>query len=109
MRSADKRNCDVLRHEIDTLRGLLQGQPFPPPSAELKQVGGEHKSVTDALRAYRNKRWFATTRLQLNSRILGFLETQSGPGALFRDAFFFTTGKLGIAKKVFLDAATLKA
>jgi len=78
-------------------------------AAELKQVGGEHKSVTDALRAYQNKRWFATTRLQLNSRILGFLETQSGPGALFRDAFFFTTGKLGIAKKVFLDAATLKA
>ena len=38
MRSADKRQVDVLRQEIDTLRGLLHGRDFPPPSAELKQV-----------------------------------------------------------------------
>ena len=38
MRSADKRQIDVLRQEIDTLRGLLQGRDFPTPSAELKQV-----------------------------------------------------------------------
>jgi len=75
----------------------------------LKQVGGEHRDVPDALRAYQLARWWPTTRLQLNSRILGFLETQSGPGALFRDGFFFTTGKLGVAKKVFIDAATIRA
>ena len=75
----------------------------------LKQVGGEHRTVPDALRAYQFARWWPTTRLLANSRILGFLETQSGPGALFRDAFFFTTGKVGIAKFVFLDAATIKA
>ena len=38
LRSADNRKVEVMRQEIDTLRGLLQGQPFPPPSAELKQV-----------------------------------------------------------------------
>ena len=78
-------------------------------AACLKEVGGEHASVPDALRAYQLARWWPTTRLLANSRILGFLETQRGPGAAFRDTFFFTTGKLGIAKKVFLDAATIKA
>ena len=35
---ADKRQVEVLRAEIDALRGLLQGKPLPPPSVELKQV-----------------------------------------------------------------------
>ena len=38
MRSAEKRQVEVLNKEIETLRGLLQGRDFPPPSAELKQV-----------------------------------------------------------------------
>ena len=70
---------------------------------ELKAVGAEHADVRAALGAYQRARWFPTARLLANSRILGFLETQRGAGALFRDAFFFTTGKLGIAEKVFLD------
>lgn len=77
-----------------------------------RQVGGEHADVQSALDAYQAKRWWPTTRLLLNSRILGFLETQSKeslPGADFRDAFFYTTGKLGVAKFVFLDAATVRA
>jgi len=80
-------------------------------AACLKQSGpgGDHATTCDALRAYQLARWWPTTRLLLNSRILGFLETQSGPGALFRDAFFYTTGKLGVAKRVFLDAATVRA
>mmetsp|Transcript_41521 Transcript_41521/g.88590 ORF Transcript_41521/g.88590 Transcript_41521/m.88590 type:complete len:405 (-) Transcript_41521:288-1502(-) len=79
-------------------------------ATELKQVGGagEHTDVLSALRAYRGKRWWPTTRLLANSRLLGFLETQSGGGSLFRDAFFFTTGQLGIAKRVFLDGATMR-
>ena len=72
---------------------------------EIKQVGARNENVAEALRAYERKRIFPVARLLLNSRILGFLETQSGAGALFRDAFFFVTGKLGIAKKVFLDGA----
>jgi salicylate hydroxylase len=78
-------------------------------AAELKAVGTEHSTISAALDSYERQRWWPTSRLLLNSRILGFLETQRGPGALFRDAFFFTTGKLGVAEKVFLDAATIVA
>ena len=74
----------------------------------LREVGGEHASVSDALRAYQNGRWFPTSRLLANSRLLGFLETQRGLGASFRDAFFFTTGRLGVAKRVFLDGAMME-
>ena len=38
MRSADNRQVDVLKKEVETLRGLLQGRDFPPPTVELKQV-----------------------------------------------------------------------
>ena len=47
----------------------------------------------------------ATTLLMLESRFLGALETQAGPGALFRDGFFWTTDKLGVAQTVFLKGA----
>jgi len=64
-----------------------------------------------ALAAFERARLLPTTVLLLNSRILGFLETQSAdsfPGAAFRDLFFFVTGKLGIAKMIFLDGAIPK-
>jgi len=73
----------------------------------LFQVGGySTESLDDALRTYYDIRFWPTTRLLLNSRFLGFLETQKGPGAKFRDNFFRTTGNLGIAKQVFIDGAT---
>ena len=74
-------------------------------ASELKAVGAEHAGIAEALGAYARKRQFATARLLLNSRILGFLETQSGAGAAFRDNFFRVTGEAGIAKLVFLDGA----
>ena len=74
-------------------------------ASELKAVGAEHAGIAEALGAYARKRQFATARLLLNSRILGFLETQSGAGAAFRDNFFRVTGESGIAKLVFLDGA----
>ena len=74
-------------------------------ASELKAVGAEHAGIAEALGAYARKRQFATARLLLNSRILGFLETQSGAGAAFRDNFFRVTGQAGIAKLVFLDGA----
>ena len=75
---------------------------------ELKQVGGLHPTVESALAAYSGKRLFPTTRLLLNSRFLGFLETQEGKGAEFRDAFFTFTGKVGIAEAVFIDGASVR-
>lgn len=76
----------------------------------LKRVapGG---SPAGALGAFERARLLPTASLFVNSRILGFLETQSYgsfPGAAFRDLFFFVTGKLGIAKTVFLDGALPK-
>lgn len=69
--------------------------PPPPPSS----------SLGDALRTYELRRKPATTLLMLESRFLGALETQAGPGALFRDGFFWTTDKLGVAQTVFLKGA----
>ncbi|KAL1508628.1 hypothetical protein AB1Y20_004724 [Prymnesium parvum] len=73
---------------------------------ELEQVGALHPTMESALQAYTKKRLFPTTRLMFNSRFLGFLETQEGSGAEFRDAFFKFTGAVGIAEAVFIDGAT---
>lgn len=81
-------------------------------ASEIKQVGNEHPDIQAALKAYQSKRFLPTTKLLLNSRILGFLETQAEggiPGAAFRDKFFYVTGKLGVAEFIFRDAATLVA
>ena len=67
--------------------------------------GGKHADVKAALGAYERSRKPVTSLIMLESRFLGFLETQSGLGGLARDAFFFTTDKLGVAKQVFLKGA----
>jgi len=72
------------------------------------ELGGATPASADvrrALKEYEGSRFWPTTRLLLNSRFLGALETQAGAGAAARDAFFFGTGKLGVAKAVFLDGA----
>ena len=66
---------------------------------------GKHADVKAALGAYERSRKPVTSLIMLESRFLGFLETQSGLGGLARDAFFFTTDKLGVAKQVFLSRA----
>ena len=60
------------------------------------------------LKEYENRRWMPTTSITAKAAFLGYLEV--GPGLLgnFRDAFFFVMGKIGVVKKVFLDAATPK-
>jgi len=77
-------------------------------AAQIKELGSSHPTLKEALREYRKQRWFPTARLLLNSRILGFLETQRGFGADFRDFFFLSMGKLGVAQAVFLDGALPK-
>lgn len=74
----------------------------------LKQVGGQHATVSSALEVYQRKRLFSTARLQLNSRFLGFVETQQGKGAEYRNTFFTVMGKLGIAEAVFIDGANVR-
>eukprot|EP00471_Norrisiella_sphaerica_P013242 CAMPEP_0184503136 /NCGR_PEP_ID=MMETSP0113_2-20130426/51709_1 /TAXON_ID=91329 /ORGANISM="Norrisiella sphaerica, Strain BC52" /LENGTH=491 /DNA_ID=CAMNT_0026892573 /DNA_START=85 /DNA_END=1560 /DNA_ORIENTATION=- len=100
-------------------------------AAKLAEVKNGQGTVEEALRSYERKRKLPTTLIQLESRFLGVLETAGGkasapsipatdnsngtpvppafvlPGFV-RDAFFFATGKLGIAEQVFLKGATPK-
>ena len=53
------------------------------------------------------ERKFFTTGLTLKALFLGYLEVGYNPLlSRFRDGFFFLAGKIGLAKKVFLDGAT---
>lgn len=67
---------------------------------------GRHASMADALQAYEATRKFPCTRLTLNSRILGFVETSLPE--VGRDAFFRTVTALGITRFIFLDGAMPK-
>jgi len=67
------------------------------------------KSLQTLLKEYENTRWLPTASITLKSGFLGYLETgEKGFLSKFRDAFFFVAGKVGIARMVFLDAATPK-
>ena len=61
------------------------------------------------LKNYEKVRWKPTADITLKAAFLGYLETGNSDFlSKFRDAFFFSMGKIGIAKKVFLDGATPK-
>jgi salicylate hydroxylase len=77
-------------------------------ASQLAQIGAEHETLSDALAAYQSIRKFPTAKLTFNSWFLGFIETQRGLGAAFRDKFFNTMYRLGVAQFVFLDGATPK-
>ncbi len=74
---------------------------------EAEDEAKEIKSLPKLLKEYENTRWYPTTSITLKAAFLGYLET-GGEGFLskFRDTFFKVAGKVGIARKVFLDAAT---
>jgi len=73
---------------------------------ELARVQRNQADLPEALAAYEGKRKFATARLAVNSRVLGFVET--GLPAVARDNFFRATAFTGVAKTVFLDGAIPK-
>mmetsp|Transcript_18323 Transcript_18323/g.25839 ORF Transcript_18323/g.25839 Transcript_18323/m.25839 type:complete len:272 (+) Transcript_18323:238-1053(+) len=66
-------------------------------------------SLKELLKSYEQIRWPPTASITLKAAFLGYLEV-GGAGFLskFRDSFFFVAGKIGLAAKVFLDAATPK-
>lgn len=72
--------------------------------AEL-EAGGHGGDLEKALRSYEATRKPAVTAIQLESVFLGYLETQSGPGAVGRDAFFTVMGAVGVAERIFLEGA----
>jgi len=69
-----------------------------PPDLKLKAF----------LKEYEHVRWLPTASITAKAAFLGYLEIGSGWAGYFRDAFFFIMGKIGVAKKVFLDSATPK-
>ena len=89
---------------LDTLGVGISGGAGPL-AAELAAVGSKHRDTRAALLAYERARKPVTTAIMLESRFLGRLETQRGPGAAFRDAFFWAMDKTGVAKEVFLTGA----
>lgn len=61
------------------------------------------------LKEYERIRWLPTASITAKAAFLGYLETgEKGFLSKFRDAFFFVAGKIGLARKVFLDSATPK-
>jgi len=66
-------------------------------------------SLRSLLKKYERIRWFPTASITAKAAFLGYLETgEKGFLSKFRDSFFFVAGKIGLARKVFLDAATPK-
>ncbi len=72
--------------------------------------GGDLASkVVGPLQSYTLLRRAPVTALQVESRLLGAMETAGGGAGtlpqIVRDAFFFANGKLGIAAQVFVKGA----
>ena len=81
--------------------------------AVLQSPDGTEESkastLEELLKEYETLRWSPTASITLKSILLGYLETGGeGLPSKLRDSVFFTLGKLGIARKVFLDGATPK-
>lgn len=91
----------IFEHNANTLGTTSSAQ------IEVEEGVTTPKSLGALLKEYENKRWFPTASITFKSIFLGYLETgEKGFLSKFRDAFFFTAGKVGIARKVFLDSAT---
>lgn len=67
---------------------------------------GEEVSLQKLLKEYERQRWATTTSISAKAGFLGYLEASEGFLAKFRDVFFSTMFRLGVAKKIFLGAAT---
>jgi len=79
-------------------------------NADCMDTASENtKLLQSLLKDYEHIRWPPTASITFKAAFLGYLETGS-PGFLckFRDAFFFVAGKIGLARKVFIGAATPK-
>lgn len=76
-------------------------------NAQVQESQGD-ADLKALLKEYENQRWLPTTSITAKAALLGYLEVGPSVFSNFRDAFFFTMGKIGVAKKVFLDAATPK-
>ena len=77
--------------------------------SEVEEEGEKVLSLRDLLKDYEHTRWIPTASITIKSVFLGYLETGGNEFlSKFRDAFFFFAGKVGLARTIFLDAATPK-
>jgi salicylate hydroxylase len=76
----------------------------------LNRPSTENTKLKDFLKQYERTRWLPTFEIFLKSIFLGYLETGGSHGAYskFRDLFFKTMGKIGVARQVLLSAALPK-
>jgi len=88
-------------HEYNTQFEQLQYLSNDDSSNTIQQ----QSDLKTLLKEYENRRWMPTTSITAKAAFLGYLEVD---GKWFRDVFFFVMGKIGVVKKVFLDAATPK-
>lgn len=78
---------------------------YERPSLEEGETE-EEVSLKKLLKEYERQRWATTTSISAKAGFLGYLEASEGFPAKFRDVFFSTMFRLGVAKKIFLGAAT---
>jgi 2-polyprenyl-6-methoxyphenol hydroxylase-like FAD-dependent oxidoreductase len=72
-----------------------------------KSLSGAFESVKAAMDAYEATRKPSTTRIMQSSRVIGFVETGSGPVAFVRDVAFAGLGATRLVGKIFLQNASL--
>ena len=93
-------NAAILKREqCASATGDPSGKGHVTTTVDLKRMLKDYEAV----------RWPATTSISAKAAFLGYLETGS-PGFLskFRDIFFFVMGKIGVANKILIGAASPK-
>jgi len=81
------------------------GVQLPDNLGEDSTDNEKRNDLKFLFKEYEQKRWWTTTQITAKAMFLGYLEAGNF-GPKFRDAFFFTMGKLGVARKIFIGAAT---
>jgi 2-polyprenyl-6-methoxyphenol hydroxylase-like FAD-dependent oxidoreductase len=81
---------------------------FEEPAVGLTKDEETEVNLKTLLREYEQVRWATTTSISAKAGFLGYLEASEGFPAKFRDVFFSTMFKTGIARNIFLGAAIPK-
>lgn len=96
-------------HAMPPFLGAGAGQAIQDAhalSTEIAKIGDTHKDLRAAVKSYESSRQQATNAILQTSRLIGFLETQGGLGAVARNNLFRVLNKTGIAGKVYVTSAT---
>jgi 2-polyprenyl-6-methoxyphenol hydroxylase-like FAD-dependent oxidoreductase len=81
---------------------------FVEPAFDSEKDKEKEVNLKTLLKEYEQVRWATTTSISAKAGFLGYLEASEGFPAKFRDVFFLTMFKTGIARNIFLGAAIPK-